>query len=252
MSSRVVPAAASCLLAGLLDEGADLVEVARTRVSVHYETGRADVPVLCVCTPEAVQLPVGGDARRTRRAGCGARYGALVGASATWRVGRWWQPPRPRGLTAPAVPPATPGVRLLPTVRPDDLVGAGPGLTPSGDDVLAGLLVAAHAVADPRLANWQAETRGGLRHRTTTAVSRGLLTHALDGWATPELAGFVTAVCAATPAPRSRPCSPWATPSGAALAAGALHVLGTSVARLEEPHEVRPAASRRLPRLGDA
>ena len=57
MSSRVVPAAASCLLAGLLDEGADLVEVARTRVSVHYETGRADVPVLCVCTPDAVRLP---------------------------------------------------------------------------------------------------------------------------------------------------------------------------------------------------
>ena len=57
MTSRVVPAAASCLLAGLLDEGADLVEVARTRVSVHYETGRADVPVLCVCTPDAVRLP---------------------------------------------------------------------------------------------------------------------------------------------------------------------------------------------------
>jgi hypothetical protein len=230
MSSRVVPAAASCLLAGLLDEGADLVEVARTRVSVHYETGRADVPVLCVCTPEAVRLPgsvvtpvvPGGRLR--------ARYGALVGASATWRVGRWWQPPRPRGLTAPAVPPAAPGVRLLATVRPDDLVGAGPGLTPSGDDVLAGLLVAAHAVADPRLATWQAQTRAALRHRTTTAVSRGLLTHALDGWATPELAGFVTAVCAGDPGPALPALLAVGHTSGAALAAGALHVLGTSSA----------------------
>jgi hypothetical protein len=230
MTSRVVPAAASCLLAGLLDEGADLVEVARTRVSVHYETGRSDVPVLCVCTPEAVRLPGSVVTSVVPSGRLRTQYGALVGASATWRVARWWQPHRPRGLTAPAVPPEAPGVRLLATVRPDDLLGAGPGLTPSGDDVLAALLVTAHAVADPRLAAWQAQTRAALRHRTTTAVSRGLLTHALDGWATPELADFVTAACVGDPGPALPALLAVGHTSGAALAAGVLHVLGTSSA----------------------
>jgi hypothetical protein len=230
MTSRVVPAAASGLLAGLLDEGADLVEVARTRVSVHYETGRADVPVLCVCTPDAVRLPGSVVTTVLPFGGLRVRHRALVGASATWRVGRWWQPPRPRGLTAPAVLPAAPGVDLLDTVRPHDLLGAGPGLTPSGDDVLAGLLVAAHAVGDPRLATWQAQTRAALRVRTTTAVSRGLLTHALDGWATPELAGFVTAACAGDLGTALPALLAVGHTSGAALAAGALHVLGTSSA----------------------
>jgi hypothetical protein len=126
--------------------------------------------------------------------------------------------------------PEAPGVELLATVRPHDLLGSGPGLTPSGDDVLAGLLVAAHAVADPRLATWQAQTRAALRERTTTAVSRGLLTHALDGWATPELAGFVTAACAGDLTAALPTLLAVGHTSGAALAAGALHVLGTSSA----------------------
>ena len=50
-------AAASSLLAALLDEGCRPVEAARTRVSVHYETERDDVPVLCVGVPSAVRLP---------------------------------------------------------------------------------------------------------------------------------------------------------------------------------------------------
>ena len=230
MTSRVVPAAASCLLAGLLDEGGDLVEVARTRASVHYETGRADVPVLCVCTPDAVRLPGSVVTSVVPSGTVRARDGALLAAAGSWRVGRWWQPPRPRGLTAPAVLPEAPGVELLAAVRPHDLLGAGPGLTPSGDDVLAGLLVAAHAVADPRLATWQAQTRAALRERTTTAVSRGLLTHALDGWATPELAGFVTAACAGDLTTALPTLLAVGHTSGAALAAGALHVLGTSSA----------------------
>ena len=230
MTTRVVPAAASCLLAGLLDDGADLVEVARTRVSVHYETGRADVPVLSVCTPDAVRLPGSVVTSVVPSGAVRARHGALEGAAGSWRVGRWWRPPRPRGLTAPAVLPEAPGVELLVAVRPDDLLGAGPGLTPTGDDVLAGLLVAAHAVADPRLTLWQAQTRAALRDRSTTAVSRGLLTHALDGWATPQLAGFVTAACAGDLSTALPTLLAVGHTSGAALAAGALHVLGTSSA----------------------
>src|SRR6185369_4850211 len=92
--------------------------------------------------------------------------GCVQIGSAVFRVGRWWRPPRPRGLGA--VPPA----RLANAVRwltgqvadpldaagreavaelvgviaeggrPDhavaQLLGRGPGLTPTGDDVLAG------------------------------------------------------------------------------------------------------------------
>lgn len=225
-----MPAAASSLLAGLLDGDGDLVEVARTRSSVHYETGRADVPVLCVCEPTAVRLPNAVLTSVVPSGAVGVRTGALVSGSTTWRVGRWWQPPRPRDLTPPALLPALPGVEVPSAVVPHDLVGAGPGLTPSGDDVLAGVLVTAHATGDPRLAHWRSATRAALLARSTTAVSRGLLTHALDGWATPELADFVTAACAGE-ASRALPrLLAVGHSSGAALAAGALHVLGTSYA----------------------
>ena len=98
-----------------------------------------------------------------------------------------------------------PGVDVPSVLRPELLVGAGPGLTPAGDDVLAGALVAAHATGDPRLEALRAGTRAALRTRGTTAVSRGLLTHALDGWATPELAAFVTAVCGGDVGPDGPP-----------------------------------------------
>ena len=230
MSSREVPAAASSLLAGLLDDGCDLVEVVRTRVSVHYETGRTDVPVLCVCHPSAVRLPNALITSVLPTGPVSVRAGALSSDAATWRVTRWWQPPRPGGLAPPGSPVDVPGVDVPSVLRPELLVGAGPGLTPAGDDLLAGALVAAHATGDARLEALRAGTRAALRTRGTTAVSRGLLTHALDGWATPELAGFVTAACAGDLTTALPTLLAVGHTSGAALAAGALHVLGTSSA----------------------
>ncbi len=230
MSSREVPAAASSLLAGLLDDGCDLVEVVRTRVSVHYETGRTDVPVLCVCDPSAVRLPNALITSVLPTGPVSVRAGALSSDAATWRVTRWWQPPRPGGLAPPGSPVDVPGVDVPSVLRPELLVGAGPGLTPAGDDVLAGALVAAHATGDPRLEALRAGTRAALRTRGTTAVSRGLLTHALEGWATPELAAFVTAVCGGDVGPTALRLLGVGSSSGAALAAGALHVLSPSYA----------------------
>lgn len=228
VSTGVVPAAASALLSGLLGSDAPLVEVARTRLSVHYETGRPDVPVLCVCDPRAVRLP---NAVLTPVLPTGplvVRAGALVSADATWRVTRWWQPARPRGLAPPSAAVSLPGVDVPLALSPHDLVGAGPGLTPSGDDVLAGLLVAAHATADDRLLSWQAATRDALSVRRTTVVSRGLLHHALDGWAIPELADFLVAACDGDPADAGARLLAVGHSSGAALASGALHVLNSS------------------------
>ena len=229
MGSPVVwPVAASSLLAAPLDASvrrrALLVEVARTRASVHYETGRDDVPVLCLCLPSAVRLPNAGVTAVLPTGPVALAGGAVVGTDAVWRVHRWWTPPRPRGLSAPV----SVSLPVAPDLRPEGLVGAGPGLTPAGDDVLAGALVAAYATADPRLASWQAATRRGLRIRTTTAVSRGLLRHALDGWATAELADFVTAVCSNAVGDTADRLLAVGHSSGAALASGVLRVLGTA------------------------
>jgi hypothetical protein len=179
--STPVRCAASTLLAGLRDDsaGLDLVEVVRTPVSVHYETGDEDVPVLCLCTATAVRLPNA------------AVVATLpIGTPTRLHVTRWWRPRRPHGLTAATCPL---------DLDPSAMVGSGQGLTPSGDDVLAGALVAAYAVDHPGLARLRSATRDALRVRRTTAVSRGLLTHALDGWSTPELADYVEALCAGDP-----------------------------------------------------
>jgi hypothetical protein len=223
--------AASALVAALLDDGAagvgaQLVEVARTRVSVHYETGRSDVPVLCVCTPDAVRLP----ASVVTAALPPTAFGPRVDPATGWRVVRWWRPPRPRGLTAPTVVPRS----AVGGIRPERLVGRGPGLTPSGDDVLAGALVAAHAVGHPLLADWCERTRQALATRPTTAVSRGLLQHALDGWAVPPLSDYIQAVCGGSSsreAARARLLSVGHS-SGVALAAGADHALATAVRKV--------------------
>jgi hypothetical protein len=211
-------AAASSLLAALLDEGCTPVEVARTRVSVHYETAREDVPVLCVGLPSAVRLPnmlVSPvlPAGPVRVAG-----GTLRSGVDTWRVGRWWQPPRPHARAARP--------RSGRDLDPWGLVGRGPGLTPAGDDVLAGALVAGRAVRHPSLERWRSATRDVLRVRRTTAVSWGLLHHALDGWAIPELAAYVESP--GRPSARNRLLAVGHS-SGAALAEGVDLVLDADV-----------------------
>jgi hypothetical protein len=198
--SREVPAAASSLTATLLTGLPwQVAEAARTRLSVHYDTGSDDLPVLCVCTPEAVRLPNAVVADLLPDGPLTVGGGRLRSAGLTLAVRRWWRPARPRGvevraacrrLAALASYDAVP----LADLEPHALLGRGPGLTPSGDDVLAGALVTAHATDDPRLARWRAATVVALHERTTTAVSRGLLRHALDGYATDELAELLAAL----------------------------------------------------------
>ncbi len=237
--SPATPCAASWLTCDLLGRGGlRLLPVTRTSLGVHYVTGVAEVPVLTVTAPTAVRLPA--SVVTGRLPGPGPLLldgdGILSEGGSTWQVTRWWKPPRPRGLTGPRcvehhvcfpagfpVPPTT-----YDGLDPAMLLGAGQGLTPAGDDVLAGALVAAHATDDPRLADWQQRTRRALASRTTTAVSRALLHHALDGYATPELAGYLTALCQGgdTTAALRRLVSVGHS-SGRALLAGVLHTLVT-------------------------
>ena len=242
MSSRENRCAASSLVAALLDgPETPLLEVARTRVSVHYETPDPRIPVLTVCTPSAVRLPAAMVTATLPSAGSASiGLGVLRQRSVDWRVSRWWRPPRPAGLVPPHDPASLARPRVersvgVPVPRPsyDDLrpaalIGRGPGLTPSGDDVVAGALVAGFATSDPRLPRWRAETLEALSTARTTAVSRALLHHACDGYATPELADFVTAVCSGVEVERAAArLLTVGHVSGAALMTGALHSLTT-------------------------
>jgi hypothetical protein len=70
------------------------------------------------------------------------------------------------------------------------LLGRGPGLTPSGDDVLAGFLLGARAFG--RDASGVRQIVADRADRATTSLSAQLLRHAADGECCPELAELLT------------------------------------------------------------
>jgi Protein of unknown function (DUF2877) len=73
----------------------------------------------------------------------------------------------------------------------ESTIGRGPGLTPSGDDVLAGYLLGCRAVATDAGAMAAAVRTNA--HRTT-ALSAALLHHAIAGRCLPEVAAVVRAL----------------------------------------------------------
>ncbi|MEU7828856.1 DUF2877 domain-containing protein [Nonomuraea sp. NPDC049129] len=145
--------------------------------------------------------------------------GAIELGRLSVRARRWWDPAPPLGRVdperlrqaAPRLTPGEPGLagndaiellaagcasgRLLGAVTAAErLVGLGPGLTPSGDDVLAGLLVtlrhlgaAAEAERAVWLADWLAATVTYDARTRTTPISATLLHCAARGEASPEV-----------------------------------------------------------------
>lgn len=260
--SHRIPGYASSLLGPLIDGAVtELLEVARTSGSVYY-AGRPGLrPLLSVCTPSTVRFPrafMTAQLPEPGRTTIGA--GRLSTPLGDWQVTRWWRPPRPAGLRVPQELVIGPeaaaraaGVPCLPATYDGlvvgDLFGAGPGLTPAGDDVLAGALVAARATADPRLRGWQASVRCRLARGRTTPVSEAMLHAALDGYATTELAEYLEAVCGAGTG-RGAADLDRATArllevgssSGTALRTGVLHTLATSRHRNPSTTPTRGAA----------
>jgi hypothetical protein len=225
--------------------------------------------VLALETSDALRLPTALvlAARRDREPFAAVRAGhpAVVGdgrlsaGPLRARVVRWWQPRR-----VPALPPAAApdqALDLLPPVSPDvapawaelvrdlpgpvlgprpvrALVGRGGGLTPEGDDLLAGLLVAAAALgphAPPSLLGLAATVRGLLGR--TTVLSAGLLARAADGYAVRPVLDLVAALGAGTGLPAAVVrLSAVGHTSGAALAHGVLR-------GLRVPRSVPPTGS---------
>ena len=140
------------------------------------------------------------------------RIARVVDPRAT-TVGRHgaWSPGRPLAMTSGLDLPAD---GRLTTAHLDRLIGRGPGLTPLGDDVLAGWLAARAAVDRP-----DTVLAGAVRRRLglTTLLSATLLDCALQGEALPQLADWLADPCRDT---REALLGVGAT-SGAGLLAGA-------------------------------
>lgn len=176
-SGRVVAVFPTCVYA----------EVAGRLVSV--ETSDA------LRLPCAVVLPDRADSRPLAGVLAGAQVLAghqrLQVGAVTVEVARWWAPAQPRG-TVPRSPgrPATATSDWDPFVL--GLLGLGPGLTPAGDDLLAGLLVG--LVGRPELRDPLADAVSRHATRRTTWLSAELLRLAADGLAAPAVVAVADAL----------------------------------------------------------
>ncbi|MEV0321095.1 DUF2877 domain-containing protein [Streptomyces sp. NPDC050658] len=203
---------------------------ARTRHAVYVATGHPELPALAVTAPEAIRVPNAVVLARPHpdwtgvRAGAPVRFGEgrveLGGARCVAAEGSW-APPRAQGLLAAPVwavrraeleraLPATDAVLdpadLRAALYADDtariiaagraLVGRGPGLTPSGDDILCGALLARHATGRPVGA--LAAAVAGAEARTPL-VSAALLRHAVRGECVPQAADVIRGLAAEWP-----------------------------------------------------
>lgn len=233
-SPRTVPAAASPLTAGVVHGPRTAARVLGShRFGLYLEVGPGRVlPVLArdaVALPTALRL-----AASSEDVGWGVAAGDVVevGDGAVHLPGlqvralRSWRPSRVRVAAAHAPAPGTvsptgDAVRrllvaaagpasawLLAPVRaavaPADpvepvraLVGRGGGLTPAGDDALAGALLLLVATRSPSVARVAAAVRH--RRSATTAVSGALLEAATTGHAAPQVVALVDAVTTGGP-----------------------------------------------------
>jgi hypothetical protein len=207
--------------------------IAATPHATYLEVADSDNTLLCLASASAVrvpcalvleskalppQVPVGTMAR------VGGGNVSIMDDDAgntTFRALRWWRPPRPRGLGA--VPPARLAGAVgwltgrvadpldatgraavaelvamlsageLPDAPVQRLLGRGTGLTPTGDDVLAGALVTLQALGSPAAGALARSVRAHAPGATTT-VSAGLLRHAADGTCIPQLSDLLATV----------------------------------------------------------
>jgi hypothetical protein len=229
-SRQVLPGAASTVVAALVGGPrltGEVVAATRTLTAVLVDHGTGPV-LLCVTGPAAVRLPCAmvtpwpvSGLRPGQPAVVGhgeLRIGEADGVIVT--VSRWWRV-RPAtigdvGLARSRTAGLADGTGLdggivaasgrlgLALLCGDDaeltdavdgLLGLGPGLTPAGDDVLAGALVVAAALG--RAARLASAVEAAVPFRRTTAVSAGLLPHAAHGLAVPQLATYLAALGAA-------------------------------------------------------
>ena len=219
------PAAASIAVAPLLRgprQTGRLLGASATAVYVDFDTD--GVPrVLALLPPTSVRLPLGMVVAGSLPPIAGdpavvVGEGALSVGDDVWVPARWFDP-RPRGLTATDPDRLAAAARVLWALSMDEvgvetdcartavlslvageskpacaLLGAGPGLTPAGDDVVAGAL-AASALLGRTTGLRAAPEILSQAQRATTSLSAALLSCAAAGQVVPEAARFLAALC---------------------------------------------------------
>jgi hypothetical protein len=227
--ARPYPVAASAAVElALVGPPRQAAVVAATAQAAYLTVDDEHQTMISLVTPTAVRVPCalvldGKVPAHLPAPGMIATVGnGLVAVDgAVFRVARWWRPPRPRGLgaVAPATlanavrwltgsvaDPLDPAgraavadlVQALATGEPVEpptrrLLGRGPGLTPTGDDVLAGALVGLSALGSPVAATLGDAVIAAAPDATTT-VSVALLRHAVRGECIPQLADLLDAI----------------------------------------------------------
>lgn len=203
--------------------------------AVYLDTGKGVVAVVAV---DGLRLPISVVVTASSSTGpfAGVKLGdpARVGGGRVSAgdlavtVGRWWTPRRPPALVRPEHLPdrAARLARILQARRrvladtvagrlarvggclrarkqvgtaPAALVGLGEGLTPAGDDVLAGVLLALRYLGRPTCAD---DLWAGIAEqvpRRTTALSATLLAAAADGDAAPQVIDLLAALAGHRP-----------------------------------------------------
>lgn len=273
------PAHLARLLTGAPCE-ATVVLTGRSAAYLRVETGT----VLAVVTPSAVALPSAlllpghPDPRDLLPAGTTALVGAgrVAAQGVTLTLSRWWSVPAlPRGrpdaaavavlgrlLTASSPPePSSDILRARAAAGPAatalaagdavaaaralvGVLGLGPGSTPAGDDVAAGVLLAARAVGTPAAVLDPVATHVSAAAVTATGVvSAALLADAARGRCAAAVSGAVAALLGRRPAaPALSRLLALGHTSGTDLATGLL-----AVARTDRPApEAGPMEDRQM------
>jgi hypothetical protein len=151
-----------------------------------------------------------------------------------WLAGQVADPLDPGGRAAVAELVEAMASDQSPDAAVARLIGRGPGLTPTGDDVLAGALVTLHALGAPVVVPL-ARSITALAPGGTTTVSAGLLRHAAEGRCIPQLDDLLTAIAGAANNPLPRAAGALLAvghTSGAGLLHGVLVAVAIAHARL--------------------
>ena len=178
--------------------------------------------------PGAVRLPTGIQAGAALACPPPTEVGegTLRWGSVRRRVTRWWRPARPDlpGLGCRVSDEAVREIRSA-WCR---LLGRGEGLTPYGDDVVCGALVALRAAGHPAAGDLAAAIAASDLEARTTAPSAALLRAACHGYCVDELAAYLADLAAGRDSAdsQSRLLAVGAT-SGAGLREGAERVLSS-------------------------
>lgn len=154
-----------------------------------------DGSVLALLMPDALRLPCGVIVPELPDGPVTVGAGRLTVGSVVLEVRRYWSasvgrldPPRPQAVREIGEDCAHPSGEI----RPDLLLGRGDGLTPAGDDILAGYLVTCAAYGIDCAATRDAVAT--LAPSRTTALSLTLLRHAANGEAIPQVVRLLRAM----------------------------------------------------------